>query len=314
MNYKILGLCMAAAGLLFVAPAFPQNQGQGQAIITVLPKNDGEIAPNISQQDLQSVKVSGKEVKVTKWESLRNPQNQVELVLLIDDSARSSLGRQMQDIEQFVRSLPSNIKVGIAYMENGQAVFDGPLSVDHELVLQSLHLPTNGSGTNASPYRCLSDLAKNWPSQDRNSRHEVVMVTDGVDNYQQLSDPDGRYVQAATNDSVRAGLVIYSIYWMDKGRFDSTDNGENAGQNLLTEVAEATGGKNFWQGMGNPVSFQPYFEELKLCLRNQYELGFSAPSGSKPEVKTLTLKLSAPGADVYVPQQVVVVPAGSTKK
>jgi hypothetical protein len=314
MNYKILCLCMAAAGLLFVARAFPQNQGQGQAIVTVLPKNDGEIAPNISQQDLQSVKVNGRQVKITAWEPLRSPQNQVELVLLIDNSARSSLGRQMQEIEQFVRSLPPNVKVGIAYMENGHAAFDGPLSADHELVLQSLHLPTGGSGTNASPYFCLSDLAKNWPTQDRNSRHEVVMVTDGVDSYQRLFDAEDPYVQAAINDSVRAGLAVYSIYWMDKGRFDSTNNANNAGQNWLTEVAEATGGKSFWQGMGNPVSFQPYFEELMHRLRNQYELGFSAPIGSRPEVQTLKLKLRAPGADVYAPQQVVVVPAGSAQK
>ena len=32
---------------------------------------------------------------------------------------------------------------------------------------------------------------------------------------------------------------------------------------------QATGGKSFWQGMGNPVSFQPYFEELTRRLRNQ---------------------------------------------
>jgi hypothetical protein len=314
MNHKNLGLCMAAVGLFFVVPAFPQNQGRGQAIVTVFPKHDGEIAPNIPQQDLQSVRVNGKQVKITTWESLRSPQNQVELVLLIDDSACSSLGRQMQDIEQFVRGLPPNVKVGIAYMENGRAAFEGPLSADHELVLRSLHLPADAPGTDASPYFCLSDLAKNWPTQDRNSRHEVVMVTDGVDGYQQHYDPNDPYVQATINNSVRAGLVVYSIYWMNKGRFDSTNYANNAGQNLLAEVTEATGGKSFWQGMGNPVSFQPYFDELTQRLCNQYELKFSAPIGGRPEVETLKLKLNVPGADVDAPQQVAVIPAGSAQK
>jgi hypothetical protein len=63
---------MASAGLLFIAPGLPQSQGQGKAVITVLPKNDGKIAPDIFQKDLQSVKVNGKEVKGITWQSLRS--------------------------------------------------------------------------------------------------------------------------------------------------------------------------------------------------------------------------------------------------
>jgi hypothetical protein len=75
-------------------------------------------------------------------------------------------------------------------------------------------------------------------------------------------------------------------------------------------VAQATGGKSFWQGFGNPVSLQPYFEELTRRFRNQYELGFVSPLNGKPEVETFKLKLSAPGEEVTAPQQVLVVPAG----
>jgi hypothetical protein len=315
MKSRFLAMLMAAAGLLMAAPVFAQeNQGQGQAIVTVLPKHEAEAAPNVTQQDLQSVKVNGKQVKVTNWESLKGTQNNVELVLLIDNSARSSLGRQTQEIDQFVRSLPPNIKTGIAYMENGRAIFAGPLSADHEQVLRALHLPGGGTGTDSSPYFCLSDLAKRWPTQDRGARREVVMVTDGVDNYERRLDLDDPYVQAAIADSVRAGLVVYSIYWKNQGRQDNTAIADNAGQSLLAEVTQATGGKNFWQGSGNPVSFQPYFDELTRRLRNQYELGFTAPLKGKPEVDTFKLKLTAPGADVDAPQQVVVVPAASAQK
>ena len=314
MRTQFFGLLMVVAGPLVVAPAVAQNQGQGQAIVTVLPKHEAEAAPNVTQQDLQSVKVNGKQVRVTGWESLKGNRNNVELVLLIDNSARSSLGRQMQDIEQFVRSLPPNVKAGIAYMENGRAVFAGPLSADHEQVLRSLHLPGGGTGTDSSPYFCLSDLARSWPTQDRDSRHEVVMVTDGVDNYQRRFDPDDPYVQAAITDSVRAGLVVYSIYWKDQGRADNSAYQNDAGQNLLAEVTQSTGGKSFWQGTGNPVSFQPYFDELTRRLDNQYELGFRAPLNGKPEVEAFKLKLTAPGAEVDAPQQVVVVPAASAKE
>jgi hypothetical protein len=305
---------LAAAGLWIAAPLVAQEQGQGQAIITILPKHQGEMVPKVTQQDLTEVKANGKSVQVTGFVPLTGAQNRVELVLLIDDSARSSLGRQLEDIEQFVRSLPPNVKVGIAYMENGRAVFAAPLSADHAQVLKGLRLPIGSAGVNSSPYFCLSDLAQHWPSQDRFSRHEVVMITDGVDNYQRRYDPDDPYVQAAMTDAARAGLVVYSIYWRNNGRFDNSLYANDDGQNLLSEVTQATGGKNFWEGFGNPVSFQPFFEDLSRRLNNQYEVSFAAPLNGKPQVESFKLKISAPGVDVDAPQQVIVVPAASAEK
>lgn len=312
MRDRVLAVLAAAAILWIPAPALAQNQGQ--AIVTVVPKHGNEAAPNLTQQDVQSIKVNGKQARVTSFVSLRNDSSPVELVLLIDDAARSSMGRQMQDIERFIGSLPPNVKAGIAYMENGRAVFSGPLSGNHDQVLRALRLPAGVPGADASPYFCLSDLAKSWPSQDRSARREVVMVTDGVDTYNRRFDPNDPYVQAALNDSVRAGLVVNSIYWKNQGRLDNL-GWENAdGQNLLTEVDEGTGGKNFLQGFGDPVSFQPYFEDLLQRLHNQYEIGFSAPGNGKADIETFRLKLTAPGAEVDAPQQVLVAPNETARK
>jgi hypothetical protein len=63
--------------------------------------------------------------------------------------------------------------------------------------------------------------------------------------------------------------------------------------------------------MGNPVSFQPYFEELSRRLRNQYELDFSAPMKDKPSVEVMKLELHAPGTEIDAPHQVYMVPGGT---
>jgi hypothetical protein len=342
-NLEIVILTIAMA-LLMGVTAYAQNGGgQGQAVVTVLPKHDGEAPPSVTNQDL-AVKVNGKNAKVTKWQQYQSPGNNLELVLLIDDSARSSLGRQMDDIAQFIKSLPPNVTAAVAYMQNGRAIFAAPLSADHDQVLRALHLPGGSAGSSASPYFCLSDLAKNWPSKDPEARREVVMVTDGVDNYQRehdsagfsparttgtatgagnsqirdnsqtQDDPEDPYVQAAITDSVRARLVVYSIYWLNRGRTESTLSANNAGQNLLAIVTQATGGKSFREGRGNPVSFESYFDELTRRFRNQYELGFTSSLGNKPKVETMKLKLSAPGTEVDTPQQVLVVPAVPAQK
>jgi hypothetical protein len=314
---KRFGIAMiAAAGtVLLAASAFPQGEkeGQGQVIVTILPKHADDPAPNVPAQGL-SIKVNGKDAKVTSWEAVKSSKDPVELVILIDGSARSSLGRQMDDITQFVKSLPPNIRAAIGYMQNGNTQMTGPLTADHAAVLSGLHLPGGSAGTNGSPYFCVSDLAKRWPSQDRNARREVLMITDGVDEYNRRFDPEDPYLQSAIQDAARARLVVYSIYWRDQGRSDQTEAATNAGQNLMVLVTEATGGKSFWQGTGNPVSFQPYLEELTRRFQNQYELSFVVPTNGKPQVEPLKLKLKVPGSEVDSPQQVFVVRPGTTQE
>jgi len=304
------GLAVGAVfgALFFAAPlGFAQGeyQGQGQVIVTVLPKHEGDAVGDVSAQGAK-LKVNGKESSVTKLVSLKSERDSLELVVLIDGASRTSLGQQMNDIARFIKSLPPNTRATIGYMQNGHAALAGPLSADHAEVLKGLHIPAGSAGSNGSPYFCLSDLAKRWPSEDANARREVLMVTDGVDEYNLRFDPSDQYVQAAIADSVRARLVVYSIYWRGQGRIDNTRYENNAGQSLLLTVTDATGGKSFWEGTGNPVSFEPYLDELTRRLRNQYELSFVSPLKGKSEVETMKLKFSVPGSEVNAPQQVFV--------
>jgi len=305
-------LCLAITLLLAAAPGFSQSdgrQGQGQAVVTVLPKHGDAMPANISA-DALSIKVNGKPAKVTGWKPLHSPENNLELVVLIDGASHNSLGIQLDYIANFLKALPPDVRVAVAYMAYGRSVFAGPLSTNHEQAMHGLHLPGGVSGSSASPYFCLSELAKNWPSADRSARREVVMITDGVDDYMRRYDPEDPYVVDAITDSVRAGLVVDSIYWLGNGLADANRYMNSSGQNHLAEVTQATGGKNFWFGMGNPVSFQPYLDELLRRLRNQYALEFASNLKGKPEVEYLKLKLNAPDMEVAAPQQVMVSAAG----
>jgi hypothetical protein len=314
MKYSAIAVYLAVTTLL-AAPAFSQSdalQGQGKAVVTVLPKTDGAVPPSVNAQDMSLI-IDGKMAQITSIKPFLSPENNIELVLLIDNSARTSLGTQLEAIGAFVKSLPPNVKAAIAYMQNGQALFDGPLSTDHAQVLRALHLTGGPAGASASPYFCLSDLAKRWPSQDQAARREVVMVSDGVDPYNMRYDPENPYLQSAISDSVRARLVVYSLYWESRGTRSNRRYENNTGQNYLNEVTQATGGKSFWMGMGNPVSFDPYFDELIRRFRNQYQLGFTTGLTGKPKIEELKLKFSAPGAEVASPQKVIVYPATNAR-
>ncbi|MGB6130731.1 MAG: hypothetical protein WBG54_03040 [Acidobacteriaceae bacterium] len=306
MKNRSKSLTVMIAGLLAFAPALlAQNEGvgQGEATITVLPKDEHAPPSNVAEQSVQ-VQVAGKSAQITSWQSEHTSQAPVELVLMIDSGARESLGREMDDINHFIQGLPPNVKVTLAYMEYGRAKLAGPLTTDHAAAAKEIHLPAGMPGMNASPYFCLSDLAKHWPSSDRSAFREVIMITDGVDYYELHYDPEDPYVQSAMRDAARADVVVYSIYWRDTGRVDRTGYENNAGQNLLEEVTQATGGNSYWIGYGNPVSLTPYFDDFSRRLNNQYELGFTAPLRGKASVENLKVKVSAPEVKVTAPQQV----------
>ncbi|HKN22813.1 MAG TPA: hypothetical protein VJX73_15420 [Terracidiphilus sp.] len=308
---KLQAAAFFAAGSLlaatFAMAAEQKHDVQASTVITILPEN--EMPGGIPQEALH-LKLDGKESAITGFTPLRDPQSKMEMVVLIDDGARSSLGLQMNDIAKFIESQRPDTKVAIAYMENGRAALGGPLTTDHESALRGLHLPmaAGGAGISGSPYFCLSNLAKNWPSNDARARREVVMITDGVDYYDMRYDPEDPYVQTAMDDAVRARLIVYAIYWTSGGRFDRTNYGAGTGQNLLAQVTQGTGGVSYWEGTGNPVSFVPYFADIDRRLNNQYELDFMTAVGDKPQMQTIRLTVSA-HAKITAPQEVYVHPS-----
>jgi hypothetical protein len=281
------------------------NQGQGNAVVTVLPAQQGATSPAVPKSEL-AVKVNGKSAEISRWEQLKDSNAPVQLVFLIDDAARGNLSNQLGDIAQFIKSLPSNAEVAVAYMDNGRADFAGHLSTDHTSVARELRVPMGQPGISGSPYFCLSDLAHHWPSQNTAARRTVVMITNGVDNYELRYNPEDPYLQAAIHDAVRSRISVYSIYWSGQGAFGGGWYASNDGQNLLAQLTAATGGYSYWQGVGNPVSLAPYFKDLDRRFKNQYSLSFTVPLPHGPSVETLSLHATGTSVRLIAPQQVFI--------
>jgi len=229
--------------------------------------------------------------------------------VLLDDSSRGNLGLQLNDIRNFVTGLPPNAQVAIGYMRNGTPNLVQNFTNDHAQAVKSLRLPTGSAGINGSPYFCLSALVKHWPGGDSNVRREVIMVTDGVDRYSGgRFDPEDPYVQAATSDAQKAGVIVYSIYYRGAGRFDQSRIVTDGGQNYLTQLSGSTGGKVYLEGFGNPVSFAPFLSDIQHKLQNQYELSFV--STAKPGLQSIRVKTSQPNTSLEFSSRV---PVGGVK-
>jgi hypothetical protein len=302
------------AALLFsglVLPSFSPLLAQEAAdsgpstIVTVEPKGNNELAEPVSEKAVK-VKVNGKNAAVAGWTAFgpNATQPNLQLVLLIDDGARSSLGLHLQELQRFISQQPPTTEVAVAYMRNGTGQFTGPFTTDHAKAAQTLRLPISSPGTNGSPYFSLSDLIKRWPAHNPAERREVVMVTDGIDRYTGLRyDPSNPYINSTIRDAIRNRVVVYSIYYHNAGFADRTGEGINSGQNYLTQLCGAVGGEFFYQGFGNPVDFAPYLNQINKKLGNQYELRVTAPAKAK-NIVNLKVQVSAPNTRTQAAQQI----------
>jgi hypothetical protein len=245
------------------------------------------------------------------------PPNGAQVALLIDDGLRTSIGGDLNNLKAFITSLPQGTEVFVGFMQNGHVVSANDMpgfTADRAAAAQSLRLPMGLRGASASPYFCLSDFVKNWPSnaenqsgaQSQQPTHKariVLMITNGVDPYNgstSITNQDSPYVAAAVTDAQRAGVPVYSIYYNDAGFRGG--RGSFSGQSYLLQVAQGTGGQAYYQGTGSPVSLIPFLKQFQNALAETYVATFPVEGNKK--MVTLKASTNLPKTKVNAPQEV----------
>lgn len=296
-------LWLSAALAVLAGPLFAQELPQEgpvptTALINVESKNPVQLDPRAL-----SLEVNGHNTPINSLHAVGS--GNVEIAILIDDGLRSTFGQQLSEISGFINALPPSSKILVGYMENGTVRSSGHFTADHQEIARDLRVTTSIPGSSASPYFCLSDFVKHWPSQDSAARF-VLMITNGVDPYNgrpSLANQDSPYVDAAQMDAQRAGVAVYSIYFPDAGFRRAY--GSLSGQSYLQQVGDATGGTLFNEGTIPPVSIAPFLNQFGRAVSTSYELGFMANAGSKHDTLTrIRVKSSQPGVKIRAPQQV----------
>ena len=272
MTRYLLALALLTATF---APAQQEGPTTTQTLVTL----DSNSPQNPTPQNL-SLKLNGRDTPITGLAPI--PPSGAQIALLIDDGLRTSVGRQISDIRNFVTSLPKGTEIFIGYMQNGRVVSTQDFTTDYAAAAKTVRIPLGTAGVSASPYFCLSDFAKRWPSSSSEEQTPkarfVLMITNGVDPYNGSVSPmnqNSPYVDAAIRDAQRAGIAVYSIYYTDAGIRGGAAS--FSGQNYLSQVSESTGGRAYFQGTGNPVSMGPFLKQFNNSIAESYTATFTAP-------------------------------------
>ena len=229
--------------------------------------------------------------------------SRAEIAILIDDGLRGNFGLQIKDLQNFIDKLPAGTPVFVGYMQNGGVTTAQPFTQDHMAAIKALRVPMSAPGISASPYFCLSEFVKHWPSNQRVPRF-VLMMTNGVDPYNgstSILNQDSPYVRAAQQDAQRAGVAVYSIFYKDAGM----RRGTFSGQSYLQQVADATGGQLLSGGI-TPVSLAPYLKDFNKYIAESYTVNFMASTAREKDntLVPIKVKTSQSGVKIYAPESV----------
>jgi hypothetical protein len=312
-NYSI-GLAVMFAlliGMVFGPAASANDADSGNQVpvhmVVTVKTSHGNQVPVVAANDVE-VFQRDKQDMVTSWVPFQGDRAGLQLFIVIDDTSRDSVSLQFNSIGKFIDEQPASTSIGLGYMRNGMVVTAQALTPDHDLVKKALRLPLGATVGYTSPYLALSDLMKKWP--ETKDRREILMITSGIDPLGGgfSNDPyNNPYLDAAANQAQRGGFVVYSIYTSGagiggRGRGLRTSF-QQAGLDLLSQK---TGGETYYLGLGSPVDFTPYLDDVSFCLKHQYELVFLAKGGKKPTLEPVKVKTEMPkiglitAADGYV--------------
>jgi hypothetical protein len=298
-------LCGAVLSACFSAAAqAPPVDGVPVHMVVTVEARHGKQPPTVYKDDVMVYQ--GKDRRPTlDWLPLQGDHAGLQLFILIDDGATTSLGSQLEDLRDFIGAQPASTAIGIAYMRDGVAQVVQNLTIDHALAAKALRLPMGEPGINASPYISLTDLIKRWP--EAAERREVLMVTDGIDRL--YGGPTGTdpYVDEVIAQAQTAGIIVFSIYNPGVGHYSHSYWRTNWGQSYLSQLSDETGGESYYLSYGAPVSFSPYLDDMAHKLGHQYLLSFSAKPEKKAGIQKVKLHTEVPNAElvaadgVYVP-------------
>jgi hypothetical protein len=263
-------------------------------LVVTVEARHGKDVPVIHREDVMAHQ--GKEnATVTDWLPLQGDHAGLEFFVLLDDASSTSLGSQLEDLRQFILGQPATTSIGVGYMRNGTVDIVQNFTTDHAAAAKSLRLPFGNTGAFASPYLSIVDLIKRWPESA--VRREILMVSDGIDRFGG-GGPADPYVDSAVEQAQKAGVIVFTIYATGVGHWGHSFWRMNWGQNYLAQVADETGGESYFLGLGTPVSFSPYLDDLSHRLNHQYLLTFLAKPEKKAGLQQVRLRTEVPNAEL----------------
>jgi hypothetical protein len=285
---------LAFALALFAPNAFANDSSGVTLTVTAVGKKD-MAPPAVSASDVQ-IYLNKERAQMADWRR----GEKLYLAVLIDDSLEITVGNQWNELRDFFNSQPPTTYISVSYARNGAAEVAQDFTSEHALAGKALRLPI-GAEAFSSPYFALQDLMKRLPSS--NDRREILLVSSGID-YFHGNFPTSPDLDSTIERAQKENINVWSIYFPDAGHRSRRYFLATRGQWDLSRLSEETGAESYYLGIGEPVTFKPYLDELGQHLNNQYLLTFAGSGGAKGRFERPRVRTELPNVEFFAASQV----------
>jgi hypothetical protein len=216
-----------------------------------------------------------RQLPVTDVLPLQGDHAALEFYILIDERLNPNQQMLFDGLRRFAAHMDPATSVGIAYMYNGEVRIAQVPTPDHDLAVRALQASAGTESAGANPYTSQPTT----PSAPAGLRREVLMVTDGMDRFEDIGDSN-MFINEAVADAESAGVLVYSLYAPAQGPAADAPALIHWGRTYLAELAGQTGGEACTTTPLTPEELDGCFASLTRSLRNQYRVTFLAEPGA----------------------------------
>ena len=206
--------------------------------------------------------------------SIRSVTNTpLHIAILVQDNLSSDFNLQLEEIKTFIKKLPADSRVMVAYLRSGTTQIRQKFTTDLTKAADSLRIVTgNSSLAPNSPFEGVEEILPRFDALPT-GRRAILMISDGVD-LSSSTPQQSLALDQAILKAQRRGVAVYSFY----SSTSSTEGGNSSfvlnSQGALDRLSEETGGHAYFQGTISPISLQPFFKDLNLALNRQFALTY----------------------------------------
>lgn len=201
----------------------------------------------------------------------------LSLAVLIQDGLSSSVNLQLGELRELIRQLPKGSRVMVAYLRGGSLQVRQRFTTDLEDAADAFRIVSpSDAAAPSNPYDGVSDALDRFDALPA-GRRAVLLVSDGLDvsaGLQNTGPTQSLDLDKAVRKAQRKNVAIFSVYsptaLTESGRSILVLNAQSS----LARLSDETGGRAFFQGTFAPVSFEPFFRELRLLLNRQFLLSY----------------------------------------
>lgn len=210
-------------------------------------------------------------------------ESPMTLGLLIQDDLVSSISNETRGLADFIRHQPGGSRVMVGYIRSGTIEVRRKFTNELEKAASSVRPPQGlASASPFNPYVEIIEALHRFDSQPL-GRRAILVISDGIDvsrGVDSSAPAESLDLQRAINEAQRRSVAIYSIFAPSAAAPGAQFLNAN-GQSCLEKLSSDTGGRAFFQGLGAPVSFDPFLKEIDASLSRQIALTYLSTHPSK---------------------------------